>query len=125
MVAVAVAALAMGGFIGSRAVWQYFVALDRVRFHEGMEAMWRWLDPLGTDQSQAMDQSMDLIEEEPRIIDDDGLYDDMIAAFREYQSIVASFHRSMDYHAAMARKYRHVAVFPWLAIEPDPPEPVP
>ena len=27
------------------------------------------------------------------------------------------------YHAAIARKYRHVARYPWLPIEPDPPEP--
>jgi hypothetical protein len=28
-----------------------------------------------------------------------------------------------DYHAAMARKYERAAPFPWLTVEPDPPEP--
>jgi hypothetical protein len=27
------------------------------------------------------------------------------------------------YHAAMARKYRHAASYPWLPVEPDTPEP--
>jgi hypothetical protein len=29
----------------------------------------------------------------------------------------------VSYHAAMARKYRHAACYPWLPVEPDPPEP--
>jgi hypothetical protein len=29
------------------------------------------------------------------------------------------------YHAAMASKYRHAALYPWLPVEPDPPEPEP
>ena len=28
-----------------------------------------------------------------------------------------------DHHAAMARKYEHAARYPWLLVEPDPPEP--
>ncbi len=28
-----------------------------------------------------------------------------------------------DYHASLARKYRRAARFPWLSVEPDPPEP--
>ena len=31
--------------------------------------------------------------------------------------------RISSYHAAMAAKYRHTARFPWLPVEPDPPEP--
>ena len=31
--------------------------------------------------------------------------------------------RGIAYHSAMARKYRHAARYPWLPIEPDPPEP--
>jgi hypothetical protein len=27
------------------------------------------------------------------------------------------------HHAAMTRKYQHAARFPWLLVEPDPPEP--
>ncbi len=28
-----------------------------------------------------------------------------------------------DHHAAMARKYQRAARYPWLMVEPDPPEP--
>jgi len=28
-----------------------------------------------------------------------------------------------DYHASLARKYEHAARYPWLFVEPDPPEP--
>jgi hypothetical protein len=27
------------------------------------------------------------------------------------------------WHAALAEKYRHAALYPWLPVEPDPPEP--
>jgi hypothetical protein len=36
------------------------------------------------------------------------------------------YDRMMDraeHHAAMTRKYRHAARYPWLIVEPDPPEP--
>jgi hypothetical protein len=29
----------------------------------------------------------------------------------------------LDYHARMIRKYQHAASYPWLPVEPDPPEP--
>ena len=28
-----------------------------------------------------------------------------------------------DHHASLARKYEHAARYPWLPVEPDPPEP--
>jgi hypothetical protein len=31
--------------------------------------------------------------------------------------------RLIEYHASMARRYRHVARYPWLPVEPDPPAP--
>jgi hypothetical protein len=27
------------------------------------------------------------------------------------------------WHAALAEKYRHATLYPWLPVEPDPPEP--
>jgi hypothetical protein len=35
----------------------------------------------------------------------------------------AKWKRRADYHAAMRRKYEQAAMNPWLAVEPDPPEP--
>jgi hypothetical protein len=31
--------------------------------------------------------------------------------------------QNIDYHAEMARKYQYAARYPWLPVEPDPPEP--
>jgi hypothetical protein len=123
MVAVAVVAVTMGGFVGARAVWQHIVALDRVRYHTGMEGMWRWLDPLGRDQSQETDHLVELISEERRITGDVRLYEDLRASLDEYRRVASLLHRKMEYHAAMARKFRYVVRFPWLPVEPDPPEP--
>jgi hypothetical protein len=122
MVAVVVAAMAMGGFVAGRAIWQYFVALNRIQYHEGMEAMSRWLDPLGRDQSQEIDPLRGLIEEQRRITGDAGLHEDL-RALDELERILAPWHRQVEYHAAMVRKYRGVARYPWLPVEPDPPEP--
>jgi hypothetical protein len=41
LIVVAVVAVTMGGFVGTRVVWQYIVAVDRVRYHGGMERMAR------------------------------------------------------------------------------------
>ena len=39
------------------------------------------------------------------------------------EQLRASWQRRADYHAAMRRKYERAAMYPWLAVEPDPPEP--
>jgi len=110
MVAVAVLALAMSGFVGARAVWPYVVSLDRVLYHAGMEATLCWLAEIGPDELEAMSRLPELTEEGRQ-------------AMGELQRQVALWHRQMEYHAAMARKYQYVARFPWLPVEPDPPEP--
>jgi len=125
MIAVAVVGVTMGGFVAIRAVWHYFLALHRIQYHEGMEAMWRWIDPLGRDETQAIDHALGMIDEQRRITGDARLHEDFRTAIGEYLRIVAALHRKQQYHAAMARKYRRVACFPWLPIEPDPPEPAP
>jgi hypothetical protein len=35
----------------------------------------------------------------------------------------AIWQRRADYHTAMRRKYERAAMYPWLAVESDPPEP--
>jgi hypothetical protein len=35
----------------------------------------------------------------------------------------AEWKRRADYHAAMRHKYERAAMYPWLVVEPDPPEP--
>lgn len=34
-----------------------------------------------------------------------------------------SLRRRAEYHARLKEKYRRAAAFPWLLVEPDPPEP--
>jgi len=63
---VAIVAVAMSGLVGCRGVWQYVVSLHRVQYHAGMEDTWRWLDQIGRDLLQAMDQIADPTEEERR-----------------------------------------------------------
>jgi hypothetical protein len=44
----------------------------------------------------------------------------------EIGQIYRDYDRMMDranHHAAMAHKYEHAARYPWLPVEPDPPEP--
>ena len=117
MVAVAVVALAMGGVVGVRAVWQYVASLDHVRYHAGMEATFRWLDQVWPDEEEAMAHAPELTEEGRRAV---GEFRRQMGVLRRQ---VALWHRKREYHAAMARKYRYVARFPWLPVEPDPPEP--
>jgi hypothetical protein len=42
----------------------------------------------------------------------------------DYRGKQSKYHaKQADYHASLARKYDHGARYPWLTIEPDPPEP--
>jgi len=109
MVAVAIVGLMMGGFVAVRTVWQYFASLDRLLYYAGMEVTDRWLDQIGN-EVEAMPQALELTEEGRR-------------AMGELRRTAALWHRQREYHAAMVRKYRYVARFPWLPVEPDPPEP--
>ena len=101
MIAVAVVALAMGVFVGARAVVQYIVALDRVRYHAGMEGVGSWLNPLGHDKLREIDQMMDQMEKQWTITGDARLNEEMKARIDEYRRLSARLHRRMEYHAAM------------------------
>ena len=37
---------------------------------------------------------------------------------------IAAYRRRIPYEAALARKYRRAARYPWLPDEPDPPDPM-
>jgi hypothetical protein len=40
-----------------------------------------------------------------------------------WRRVLERLRKRVDYHAALARKYRRAASYPWLPIEPDPPKP--
>jgi hypothetical protein len=46
-------------------------------------------------------------------------------AAESVQRAMESNRRLMEYHAALVRKYRRAARYPWLSVEPDPPGPEP
>ncbi len=123
MAAVAVAALWMSGFVAIRAVWQHFVALDRVVHHAGLEQTSRWLEQLGRDELQTLAFVPYVAAEQPQATGNTGTNELLRPALDETRRNLDLWHRQVEYHAAMARKYRYVALFPWLPIEPDPPEP--
>ena len=118
MVAVALFGVTMSVVVAIRAGWNYFLALRRIQYHTGMEATWRWLDPLGRDEKQAIDQALGIIDEQRQITGDFSLDEDFKSAMVEYLRILTPPHHKQEYHAAMARKYRHVARLP---LAPDRP----
>ena len=126
MIAVAVVAVAMSGIVAVRSVWQYYVALDRIQHHEASEAWCRYLlETVEPGLREEVVNRLDWIEEQRKITANVRLYEDMKAAMDEYLRQVALLHGKLKYHVAMARKYRRVARFPWLPVEPDPPDPGP
>jgi hypothetical protein len=42
---------------------------------------------------------------------------------RRYRAIASAATKAARYHAALVAKYRRAARFPWLPVDPDPPEP--
>jgi hypothetical protein len=102
-----------------------------------------WMDqepvppqPVTNDPAMAIDLVSGLptpgfgqLEEEVRFREDQAMRERAITASR--RRLAAEYRRrdresrlrKIDYHAAMARKYRAAARHPWLPVEPDPPEP--
>jgi hypothetical protein len=50
-------------------------------------------------------------------LEESGRVEDPMARVRHEEK------RRADYHAALRRKYERAARYPWLPVEPDPPEP--
>ena len=103
MVAVALFGVTMSVVVAIRAGWNYFLALRRIQYHTGMEATWRWLDPLGRDEKQAIDQALGIIDEQRQITGDFSLDEDFKSAMVEYLRILTPPHHKQEYHAAMAQ----------------------
>jgi hypothetical protein len=43
--------------------------------------------------------------------------------FAHHKPMKAKYERLIDYHQRMAAKYERANRYPWLSVEPDPPEP--
>ena len=116
MVAVAVVGLLMGGISSYRIRRRYSEFIGRVRHHELLEAAYKEQGRHVADFSRSSSVIMEDLKDDPG--------SGRLKALRN--SILqnaASFSQRTEYHADMARKYRHAARYPWLPVEPDPPEP--
>ena len=126
MIVILIIALDLGGFIGVRAVWQYFMALNRLQHHEGMEESSRYWanfwDRLERDAKDGMAGTADLPESDRRAVQD-GWLKGSKTFLDLLRRNAALERRKAEYHAAMARKYGLVARMPWLPVDRDPPEP--
>jgi hypothetical protein len=47
----------------------------------------------------------------------------LVPLLDEQRRIVAGLVRKIFYHESLARRYERAARYPWLPVEPDPPEP--
>jgi hypothetical protein len=47
----------------------------------------------------------------------------LVPLLDEQRRIVAGLVRKISYHESLARRYERAARYPWLPVEPDPPEP--
>lgn len=64
-----------------------------------------------------------LIFAERRGVDSQVNKEDTRLRLESFRQSLALARRRTAYHAAMARKYRRAARYPWLPVAPDPPEP--
>ena len=102
MVAVAVIGLLIGG--GALLVRQrrdYFLTLAQSHHNEVDSSMAR-----GTALKSRLGSTSEMSAETGQL-------------YRDYERM----RDRADHHAAMAHKYEHAARYPWLPVEPDPPEP--
>jgi hypothetical protein len=102
MIAVAVVALLLGGGIGG-------VRLKR------RHDLFVLLAQSHAETAIGLRGSEDLAREALKMIGD-------TPRAHRVRSIMARIDRRIAYNESMARKYRHAARYPWIPVEPDPPE---
>lgn len=117
MIAVAVAGLVMGGIIsGVRLTRRRDFFLSRMRYHAAFERWHVQQEPLARHLLREIEQSI----EKARHSRSEEPYRTLLEHDRR---IVTGLIRTLAYHTAMTRKYRHAARYPWLLVEPDQPPP--
>jgi hypothetical protein len=124
MVAVAVAALVMATAIsGYRLKQRRDHSLASARYHNLRELWLRQHEAHLRQVVQAAYHSIRMAADHPGKgeVQPDLTYQNAAARLLEEKALLAS--RRVEYHAAMARKHQRIARYPWLLVEPDPPEP--
>ena len=114
MVAVLAAGLLVGGAVGGvRLKRRRDEFLARAEKHTIMEYRHKKLANL--DRSRAM--NMGAVESEPDLITPQApLKADLLRSAADHARLGA-------HYESLTRKYQHAARYPWLSVEPDPPEP--
>jgi hypothetical protein len=123
MIVVMVVGLVMGAIIGGiRLKRRHEDFLYRAQRHENSMILLRmirgrWPGPTRTVSRSLLERTF---AEKPELLEGIAAYEQAIALAEQR---IAWLERRISYNAAMARKYRHAARYPWLPIEPDPPPP--
>jgi hypothetical protein len=123
MIAVAIVGLLMGGLVGvCRLAKQRELMLLHYRHHMRMLDWCRVQEGAVCDSSRIYDGITEILEGKAGLDRQLGLMSSrpLIDADRP---ALARLRRITAHHAALARKYEHAARYPWLSVEPDPPEP--
>ena len=125
MVAVAVMGLLMGGVVGGvRLKRRHDYFLNLVEFHVQLERQYVPWECAARNSLQQSDLTLNFLEAARHAESNDGVELGILRPAVEWERQSATrFAQAIAYHAAMARKYRHAARYPWLPVEPDPPEP--
>jgi hypothetical protein len=114
MIAVAVVGLMMSGLRLNR---RHDAFLDCSRRHASSESTLRAM-------RQILEGTDSLIE---RLEKQEGDHAAHLAQLKATRAVLVemapSWEQGIPYHAALVRKYRQAARYPWLPVEPDPPTP--
>jgi hypothetical protein len=119
MIVVMVVGLVMGGIRLKR---RHDDFLYRAQRHENSMVLLRVISDRLPGPTRMVGRSLleRTFAEKPELLEGIAVYEQAIA-LREQR--IAWLEQRISYDAAMARKYRHAARYPWLPIEPDPPRP--
>jgi hypothetical protein len=117
MLSVALAGLAMGGSgWGYRMWWLSGVHARTALFHKS------WVGRYRTREAVIL-QAIGKIE---KVVAEHSAAEPVLVApphIARHREDAADYARKAHYRAALVRKYERAARFPWLPVEPDPPEP--
>ena len=124
-IAILIVGLLMGGIVsGVRLQRRRSRLMSRARSHEGSAGWYRLLEGYQRRIAREFPGHIAAIERYQR---DGSLVESHVEGMKVR---LDRAHKDLDrlpgkiaYHAAMAAKYQHAVRYPWLPVEPDPPEP--
>lgn len=111
IIVAAIAALMIGGYLGARTLSQRAHRFRQLaQFHARRAKMFQ--ESIGSKERAARGHEAYGGER-------------MLQIARAYRAEAKVCDRMATYHAALVPKYEHAAVYPWLSVIADPPEPAP